>query len=422
MSLNSLKLTTDAAYDVLFREGWKETITVGSLADLSALVAPNGARVLVLGSVQAVYTLDTARADTADGTRVVSRSAGMPGRWFLFVPDFDLLWVVQSFVDLKLYAFTPLQVTTAPASAPAITITIEDPEPGALNPVKVSAIGFAPNGDAWIGFAESNQTTASSGRKIARYSASKLLATSSQTADFSFALPAGGAAASSSVSAMIVRPNGDLWLSTIALTTRSSGIFKYTAGSIVGAIDPNTGAPPVPSVVLAQPFPPVPDNAQHTNSANDLCFDAAGNLWFTNAIAGTVNRLSAAQLLATNTAIVPDVILDVSATSTYNGCSVDKRGNLWCSFSGRIDMYAARDIQKSGAPRPARRLTVVDSSGGKVRFDKAGNLWSAHTPSVLGFPSWDVVRSGAPPVRATLTGAGALTSPRTMNFNPQSFD
>jgi ligand-binding sensor domain-containing protein len=347
---------------------------------------------------------------------VLQSPSSSPGIWYdspyEFAPDFDLLWVCQSVLDLNVYAFTAAQALVSPESAPHITITLPDPEPSNPNPVKVSAVGFAPNGDMWVGYGNSNPASSNPGRYLSKISASKLTASGPVTPDFSFQISTALNVGTNTVSAIAFAPNGDLWLSTVALTTSSAGIFKYSAASIAGPGSPS------PAVVLAQPFPPVPDNPQHTNAANDLRFDSAGNLWFTNALANTVNRLSAAQLSATNIAIVPDIVL--STTLTYTGCALDTLGNLWCARAGRVDMFAASQILASGSPPVARTINTANSAI-RVRFDNAGNLWTLAPHGPNGYGQSDIVFSGTPAPRSALTAGGAITSGRMFAFNPQSF-
>jgi len=339
-----------------------------------------------------------------------------PGIWYEtpydFLPEFDLLWTCQQFLDLKVYAFTSAQAAADPTSAPYITLTLPDPEPGNVNPVKVSSVGFAPNGDMWVSYANSDQTSVNGPRYLSKLSASKLGVTASVTPDFSFQLPGGAGVSAVGVNAIAFAPNGDMWLSTIALTTASAGILKYTAASIASPGSPS------PAVVLAQPFPPVPDNPQHTNAANDLWFDAAGNLWFTNALASTVNRLSAAQLATTNTAIVPHVILSIG---THTGVTLDAIGNLWCATTtGFVRMFAAADILASGSPVPARTITIP-AGPNKIRFDKSGNLWAQGASFNHAYAPLSIAASGAPTPSSILTSGGVLTARRMFSFNPQSF-
>jgi hypothetical protein len=413
--MQTLGLTSRESYEALLARGWTELDAAKNLVELAALSASNGKRVIVLDQNE-IYTLDTSSSAASDGLRVVARTNGQPGRWLLFVPEFDLLWVCQQLLDLKLFAFTSSQAAASPSSAPHITLTLPEIGPADGHRHRVSSFGFAPNGDIWVGYADI-EGSPSQGQYLAKFSASKLLATATIVADFSFPLPTATAASSIGFSAIVVRSNGDLWTSTIATTTRSAGIFGYSAASIASPGSPS------PAVILAQPFPPVPDNPTHSNAANDLCFDAAGNLWFCNAVARTINRLSASQLLATNTAIVPDVVLSTPGL-TYTGCILDPDGNLWCARSsvGRVDMFAAADIAASGSPSPARSITSSASTPlGKVRFDKSGDLWTLIGNSPSGYASASIVVSGSPPPGAVLTGGGALSSPRVINFNPASF-
>jgi hypothetical protein len=320
------------------------------------------------------------------------------------------VWVAQFFIDLKVYGFNTAQAAEDPTAHP-VTLTLPDPEPSNPNPVKVSSVGFAPNGDMWVGYSNSINENVNQGRYMSKVSASKLGVSGPVTPDFSFQLPGAGVG-SSGVSAIAFTPFGDMWLSTIALTTASAGIIKYSAASIASPGSPS------PAVVLAQPFPPVPDNPQHTNAANDLFFDGAGNLWFTNALASTVNRLSAAQLLATNTAIVPDIVL--STAVSYTGCALDASGNLWCARAGRIDMFAAAQILASGSP-PVARTINTPAGAAKVRFDNAGNLWTLTPTGLVSYTPFDISVSGTPTPRFTLTGGGEITAGRMFAFDPASF-
>jgi hypothetical protein len=347
---------------------------------------------------------------------VLRPEASRAGIWYEtpydFLPDFDLLWVCQTASvakDLSLYAFTPDQAMSAPSSPPHITITLPDTGPADGNPHRVNCFGFAPNGDMWVGFSDTSPTTPHHGQYVAKIPASKLLASGAVTPDWSF--PVVDAAVSSvAISAIVVAPNGDLWVSTVASTDAPSGILKYSAASIAAP-----GAPS-PAVVLHQ--------AGISNSANDILLDGAGNLWFTNGLAHTVNRLSASQLLTSSAAIVPDVILSFPAV-TYSGLAIDVAGNLWCGRGtvAGTDMYAVADIQASGTPTPARTLSTVSSvAQGKLRFDKSGDLWLQTAQGPMGVPPSKITTSGSPTPNAMLTGGGVFSSARVLNFNPASFD
>lgn len=327
-----------------------------------------------------------------------------------FSSAFNMLWVTQTAIDRQVYGYSALQVVN-PDSPPAVILTLPDPEPGASNPVNVNAVGFASNGDMWVGYAEQDSQNVTSGRMVSKVSANKLAVGGLITPDFSFRLDASSVPSTASVGAIALHPNGDLWVSSIALTNRSAGIFCYSAASIA-----NPGSP-LPTVTLAQPFPPVPDNAQHTNSANDLCFDSIGNLWFCNAIAGTLNKLSVAQLLSNNTTIFPDVIL--SAAVSYTGLRFDSAGNLWCARSSSagaaaVDMFAAADITVSGPVSPARTILGPRT---KARFDGNRNMWSFVGNAIAAYSPQDIAASGAPSPRVLMTG-GNLTAIRMFSFAP----
>jgi hypothetical protein len=345
---------------------------------------------------------------------VLIPGSSRPGIWYEtpydYLPDFDLLWVCQQASvtgDPHLYAFTVDQALAAPTSAPYITLTLPD-NIGPGTPHGVNAFAFAPNGDMWIGFAENQSVSVSYGQHVAKLSASKLLTSGAVTPDFSFPLPT-IVGSSAGVSAMRIDSHGNLWASGVATTSRASGIYCFSAASIAA---PGT---PAPIVTLMQPG--------LSNSANDLWFDDEGNLWVANGLAKTVNRLSASQLLASDSAIVPDVVLSFPS-QTYTGLTTDAVGNLWCgsSAAARAHMFAVDDIQASGSPVPRRSIsTSAATVQGKLRFDKSEDLWLQTAQGPIGYAPSDVTASGSPAPRATFTGGGIFTSARVLNFNPQSF-
>jgi len=333
-----------------------------------------------------------------------------------FNPAFDMLWVTQTFSDLNVFGFSAAQAANSAGQLgpAAVTLTLPDLGPADGHPHRIATFGFAPNGDMWIGYADADPANDFGGQYVAKVSASKLLTSGAVTPDFAFPIAAAGMS-TLGVSTILFDPLGNMWVSTIASTGQPSGLLLYPAASIASA------GSPLPTVVIHQ--------SGISHAWNDMIFDALGNMWYTDALAGTVNRLSASQLLSSNAAIVPAIVLSIGP---YTGLALDPNNNLWCSYAGYADLFAASDILSTSAPSSLRRIlkdaTVGTDGlgrntaiGTKIRFDKAGNFWAQTSHGPNGFTASDIAVSGTPVPRCTLRDSGLLTNAKQMYFNPASF-
>jgi sugar lactone lactonase YvrE len=145
-----------------------------------------------------------------------------------------------------------------------------------------------------------------------------------------------------------------------------------------------------------------------------LRFDAAGNLWLTNASFARARNavyVFTPDQLAAGGIQVPRLRIESDAFALIEGIEFDARGDLWVASNDGLSVsrFAAADLALPPAPA-TRRLTPVGSleadaddspTGRTVRkpggivFDRNGNLWIASQRGALGTSASAVVQFAA---------------------------
>jgi len=307
-----------------------------------------------------------------------------------------MLWVTN-WVSRSLFGFdqAALAKTTVQTDLPAVSLSLAGFGTGATT----IPVTFSSKGDAWVGTCKNNQTP----QVLAKFSASKLGASSSPTADVTITLPSTDVTYDC-VTALSFDSGGNLWVGTY----HGGHILKYNAADLAA-----TGTP-APAVVLT--------NAALFNGIVDLQFDASGNLFVGAYYKPIVSRLSAAQLTASNAAIVPAVQLTMAAADTFvGGLTLDKAGALWVTDynNGFVLSFPASATGTTGTPTAAIKL-IVGNGPEQLAFDNAGNLWVAAYDSsqVLAFAAGSITASGTPAQLTSMTGNIALNSTYGVRFTP----
>lgn len=150
-------------------------------------------------------------------------------------------------------------------------------------------------------------------------------------------------------------------------------------------------------------------------------------LWVTGAQDTAHNKvfgLTPGQLLVSNPAIVPDIVLDFSALLPAGGLTselcTDAQGNLWLATlnSGATPgvnyKFALGDCLKSGSPAPAVALTglsgVTDAQASVVCFDKQNNLWVGGNQRFRQIGQYQAALTGAPTPLVVLGNAATFSA------------
>jgi hypothetical protein len=317
-----------------------------------------------------------------------------------FIPNFGTLWATaNNLVNRDVCGFTVSQATTAGQfTAPATTLTL--PDIGLGTTKTILSIAISPAGDLWAAYAAQAGTTT---QVIAKFAASKLAAGGPVTADIVLTGPTGSGF--NAISALTFRADGSLWCSTSGGPVSGDNVFGYAASQLL-----TTGTPTPIAIVRSGTW----------FFVDGMAFDSTGNLWVPSFGGTTLSKLTPAQLTADNLAIIPAVVLNVAAGVAC--LTLDADGNLWTAnyTTGVVLMYAAADIQVSGAPTPQRVLSLGLNKGIRIAFDGNQNLWIAEQGGhrVSGYSPGALAVSGSPPPNRTITGAGALVAPVSIAFGP----
>ena len=159
------------------------------------------------------------------------------------------------------------------------------------------------------------------------------------------------------------------------------------------------------------------------HGATALAFDRKHRLWVANIDGGTIVRFDSAQLASTG-APVPAKVVSVGGGQP-SALAFDAAGALWVARLGAhsISKYSAAQLEAAADPVPD---AVLSANGGSLHnpaglaFDAAGNLWVANlgNRTVVAFSPAQLTATGAPVPRITLfPTSDSLESPTGLAFD-----
>ena len=170
----------------------------------------------------------------------------------------------------------------------------------------------------------------------------------------------------------------------------------------------------------------LPVNASGGSALSGLAVDSTGNVWVSDALLNVVYEMTPAQLGAGG-APTPAVTLSATGTSLDQATSLafDSSGNLWATneANNTVVEFAKASLAATGSPAPA---VVLSASGGSLNhpegltFDPTGNLWVTNTAAntLVKFAKASLASSGAPAPAVTISAtAGSLAAPFGVTFD-----
>lgn len=310
------------------------------------------------------------------------------------------LWVT-CYGDLGLnhavFGFTAEQQQASGLLTEAAAITLTPTAQGTA-PNSYQSLAFAPNGDMWLGSWGANLTQLP--QCVFKLTPAQYVAGGSQVPSVVLTMPALDSD-DADVGALAFDAAGNLWASFGSAAT--GRLRKFSAASLLAS------GTPAPAIVIA--------NTTTLRGPADVCFDYSGNMFVAADVGGCVARLSAAQLAAGGSGVVPSAVLTMG--SAPNGIAFN--GDLWVAdfVDMTVSRYSGNALSVSGSPVPSVVLSGFSDPPQKLAFDTRGNLWVAlFGDSVLRFDAGDLSSSGAKPARVTLTASGALDVPYALRFSP----
>ncbi|HEY8944206.1 MAG TPA: hypothetical protein VIM73_08085, partial [Polyangiaceae bacterium] len=319
-------------------------------------------------------------------------------------PGTGKLWVAN-WSSRVVFGFDSTQIATAGTVSSAASSVLIVPNLGTASPASPS-IAFAPDGAAWVGYCKGGAVP----EYVTRIPPSQLNVQGAVTSDVTITLPSGTAQAPDltyeCVGGLAFDSAGNLWVATNTDGIKEDHLLRFDAADLKAS-----GAP-TPAVTLT---------SSSFSEITDIAFDAAGNLFAGSYGKPLVARVSAAQLTASNSALVPDVLLTMPSGTGVGGMTLDAGGGLWVTdYNGnRAMQFLSADIGASGTPTPKVIITGIPGAE-QLAFDQLGNLWVAafNTNKVLSYAAADLTTSGAKTPVTTLTANAALKSPYGIRFNP----
>jgi secreted PhoX family phosphatase len=220
---------------------------------------------------------------------------------------------------------------------------------------------------------------------------------------------------------------GNLWVidgGTVAAGgTIPPALYKFTAAQLA---DLGTVNNPTPNTTINSPLFAFPQQA---------VFDKTGNLWVTDNGANAVYVFTASELMSTDLAAQPSII--ITASVPFNGplgIAFDTAGDLFIANNAgtTIDRFNASVLPTSTGAHTLKPSAIVSDDGkGSIQapwglaFDPAGNLWSsnANAPNTLvEFTPAQLNATGAPTPAITLSSVAVNTNQTLAAPNGIAFD
>jgi hypothetical protein len=310
-------------------------------------------------------------------------------------PGTGMMWVTN-WVTRNAFGFSAAQLATTgdQTDGPTTALFLSDSGTGSSG---ATSLAFSATGDAWVGYCHSTTLP----QAVAKLAPTKLATSGAVSADVVIKLPSTNATYDCA-SALAFDASGNLWVGTY-----KGNILRFDASALA------VSGTPAPTITLT--------NTTYFNGILDLAFDNAGNLFVAPYLKPVVSRLSAAQLTASDSAVVPAVQLTMPAGAGPGGLALGAGGDLWVSDYNHNNVIeiAAANLGTTQTPAPAVTLTGIPGPE-QLAFDGAGNLWVAayNNSKVYAFAAGDLATGGAATPLTTLSGGGALSSTFAIRFDP----
>jgi ligand-binding sensor domain-containing protein len=325
--------------------------------------------------------VNVAEGTNAAASVTYSRRAGTGGLWvtyFFFTPQ----TVVQ---------YSAAQLAGSSTASPAVAVT--------TNGAESVGVAFDASGNLW--------TSVSNIPELLEYSASQLA--SSNTSAPTVILTSDRAGSLNSPAGLAFDSNGNLWVANASSNT----LVEYASAQLASS------GSPIPIITIGS-------SSESLQSPYGLAFDASGSLWITTTGPSPVVALAPDQLL-TSGAPTPAVSLSFPGISGFSAqeLAFDAKGNLWVGLTGvnAIAEIPAAALATTGAPFPSVVLTsgngsINDPAG--LAFDDSGDLWVANSggTTVVEFTPGQLLASGSPKPVRTITGD--LPGPFGLAFDPHA--
>ncbi len=141
-------------------------------------------------------------------------------------------------------------------------------------------------------------------------------------------------------------------------------------------------------------------------------FDRMGNLWMAGRTADDppLLRYPWTSVVEGTGPENYDVVLTSSAlgpSPAVTALAFDAEGDLWAATAdGRLVMFTAGQLTRSGGPAPAVEIRAVEEDAGPVRalaFDADGNLWAAYGSTVVRYDAARLSTSADEPADLVLS-------------------
>ncbi len=371
-----------------------------------------------------MYRLDTGNAFSVSSPLIVAATGG--GRWFrrskAYVVGNFTLWVSPfggptGTGDSKIGGFTPGQLAASSASAPEIILDLS----GTINPAttKLADVLVDNLGNVWV-----TSNTANTTGTICKFLLKDCLQSGSPSPSVVLGLtyPVDSEGFSSTFDHL-----GNLWTQVGAHGTFGQCVmwmFSPRNYAVSGSPNPDI------SLTIA------PGGGLSTSLAEGMIFDGVGNMWvsvaFTNDTAGGGNNanggifmLTAAQLTASNAALVPTVYWHGTNFGGSNQAAVSEltigQGALIWATDYPDNKIKAWDMRTptSGNPAPVITLTSTTFNGPTgITFDTSGNLWvcNDNDSRVYRIPKASLGASGAVVPDIILSQTTILAFPNILTF------
>lgn len=200
-------------------------------------------------------------------------------------------------------------------------------------------------------------------------------------------------------------------------------LYEFTSSNLAGL---QTGSNATASVAI---------NSQAFVSPQQAVFDSKGDLWVSDSGSNMVLEFSAAQLMASGTNVIPNIMIQSRpAFSGAVGIAFDSSGDLWVANNGGTTIFefnASALPTASGSATLTPNIVLSDDGQGSLQapwalaFDGSGNLWCSNSKSsntVVEFAKANLAATGSPTPTVTISntmvaGNDTLNSPNGIAFD-----